>query len=231
MVNSAPSRNPANDNTLEGMLREVMPKFLQSVDDMLPARVVSYDRSTNRVVVQPMVMVLGTSGESLSRQPIPNIPVFNIGGGGFIMSFNLNPGDLGWIKASDRDISLFLQNYTEQRPNTLRKHKFSDALFFPDVMTGYSISGEDSGNCVIQNLDGTVKISLGSNSVKITAPNAIIDSDQVEVTASAVNVNAASVNLGDGGAPIARAWRCGASGRYRRIERRNVCGDNYIRRS
>lgn len=204
MINAQPSRNPANDGSLEGMLTEILPKFLQNVDDMLPAKVISYDREANRVRVQPLIQMLSTAGEVISRQPVASVPVFNIGGGGFVMSFNLQAGDLGWIKANDRDISLFLQNYEEQRPNTLRKHTFSDALFFPDVMRGYTIADEDAGNCVIQNLDGTVKISLGASSVKITAPACEVVSDSVSVSATSVNIDASVVSLGVGGQPIAR---------------------------
>ena len=77
---------------------------------------------------------------------------------------------------------------------------------FPDVMRGYNIADEDSGNCVIQNLRRNSKnIARVESSVKITAPTCdIIDSDQVEVNASTVNVNAGNVNLGQGGLPIAR---------------------------
>ena len=172
MTTDAPnSRNPADDDTLSGTMRVVLKKFLQNVDDMLPARVISHDRATNRVQVQPLISVVSTSGNSMPRGGVASVPVLNIGGGGFFVNFNLPANSLGWIKASDRDISLFLQSYSESRPNTRRLHKFSDGLFIPDVMTGYTIDGEDAQAMVIQNLSGSVKIALDDSGIRITSPS------------------------------------------------------------
>lgn len=171
-----PSQNPAELGTFQGLFKAVLRKFLQGVDDMLPARVISYDRATNRAKVQPMVALLTTGGESVSRAPVASVPVFQIGGGNFLMNFNLLPGDLGWIKANDRDISLFCQSYAEQTPNTARLHSFQDAVFFPHIMEDYVISEADAENCVLQNRNGSVKISLGGNTVTIKAPNVVIES-------------------------------------------------------
>lgn len=179
-----PSRDPANDGTLTGMLREVMGKMAQGLDDCLPATVVAFDRTSNRATVKPLVQVLTTKGETVSRAQLVSVPVFQIGGGGFILNFNLKPGDLGWIKASDRDTSLFLQSYNEQRPNTKRMHSFSDGLFFPDVMRGYTINGEDAENAVLQNLDGTCRVAIWPDRVKITAPLVVVETEVAQVIAT-----------------------------------------------
>jgi hypothetical protein len=179
MTNANPSINPADNDTLTGTFRQVFNKLMQSSDFALPAKIISFDRESNRAQVQPLISILTTSDDVVSRAQISSIPVVQSGGGGYILSFNLKEGDLGWIIASDRDISLFLQSYSEQRPNTFRKHNFSDAVFFPDVMTGYDIDSEDSENAVLQNLDGSVKISLGSDKIKIKAETIEVDGDLV----------------------------------------------------
>lgn len=166
---NTPSVNPANYRTMTGMLREVLGKFLQSTDDMLPARVISFNRSTNLAEVQVMISVITTSGERVSRAPVASVPVMQLGGGGFILDFNLQEGDLGFIKATDRDISLFLQQFVESSPNTYRMHSFEDGIFIPAPMTGYSINSEDAGNCVLQTLDGTQRVSIWTDRVKMTS--------------------------------------------------------------
>lgn len=167
--NAPPSRDPANAGSLLGMAQELLRKHLMSVDDMLPARVISYDRATNRAQVVPMIRILTTDNRQIERAQIASVPVMWPGGGGFIITFPLNPGDLGWIKANDRDISLFLQTFKTNAPNSFRLHTFQDAVFMPHPMTGYTIAGEDAGNAVIQSLDGSVKVSLGADSVKVAA--------------------------------------------------------------
>lgn len=164
-----PSRDPANEGDLLGMARQILDKFLQGVDDMLPARVVSYDRATNRAQVVPLVKVLTTDNRQITRAQIASIPVMMFGGDGFVLSFPLKKGDLGWIKANDRDISLVLQSYRDTAPNTLRKHSFQDAVFIPDVMRGVTIAGEDEGHAVLQTLDGSVKVALWPDRIKLAA--------------------------------------------------------------
>lgn len=186
--NSQPSIYPADSASLTGLFRLFMTKFLQNTDDMLPAVVVAYDRTTNRAQVQPFIKMITTQDQLVSRAQLATVPVFQFGAGGFIISNNLKPGDLGWIKANDRDISVFLQHYKESGPPTLRKHTFEDAVFFPDPMTGYTIDPTDSDNLVIQKLDGSVKISLGTDTVTITAPH-------IKFVSTTLTHN--NVNIGD----------------------------------
>ena len=189
MSNAQPSRDPANDGTLVGVFNEVLGKFLQNIDDCLPARVIAFDRATNRVSVQPLVQLLTTNNERVSRGQIQGLPVLQCGGGGFGLFFNLKAGDLGWIKANDRDISLYLQSGDETTPNTLRKHSFSDAVFIPDVVRGFTIDSEDAENAVLQNLDGSVKVSLSETSIKLA-----VGSNNFVLDASGLTINC-NVNI------------------------------------
>lgn len=192
--NNSPDIDPANNESLAGTIRFAFNKLLQSVNGMLPAKVIKYDRATNRVQVQLLIVLVTTDGYQVPRPQIASLPVLVAGGGGFMLSFPLNPGDLGWVLANDRDISLFLQTYTAQPPNTSRIMSFSDGLFIPDVMTNYTIETEDEGNAVLSSIDGTVRIVLWPDQVKITAPTTIINGD-LTVTGS-LSVTGAAETLG-----------------------------------
>lgn len=172
---SNPSRDPANDDSLLGMARQILDKFLAQIDDMLPARVVSYDREANRATVVPLVKLLTTDNRQIGRAQVASVPVMLFGGDKVALSFNLKPGDLGWIKANDRDISLILQGYKDGAPNTLRKHSFQDAVFIPDVMHGLTINAEDDEHAVLQTLDGTVRIAIWPDRVKITKDEMFVE--------------------------------------------------------
>ena len=174
MSNNNPSLNPANNNSLVGSVTFAFNKLMQNMNSMLPAKVIKYDRENNRVSVQPLINLMTTDGSQVSRAQLSSIPVFVFGGGGFRISFPLNTGDLGWILANDRDISLFLQSYKQTAPNSARIRTFSDAVFFPDVMNGLnSIAGDDAENVVIQSIDGSVSIALSTDTIDIIAPVAV----------------------------------------------------------
>lgn len=189
MSNAPPSVNPADEDSLQGVLNTVLRKFLMGVDDMLPAKVISHDRDANRVTVQPIVAMLTTDGSRVARAQLASVPVFLIGGGGHMLSFNLKPGDLGWIKASDRDISLFMQSYAEQPPNTRRLHSFEDGLFFPDAMRDFTIQNEDAENVVLQTLDGQYRVAVWADRVKVTAQESFFEVRPGQITVQALNIN------------------------------------------
>jgi Phage protein Gp138 N-terminal domain len=144
-----------------------------NLEGMIPAEVISFDRANNVAVVQPMIMRTDTDGNNYSRFNLTSIPVLSLGGGGFHISFPLAEGDIGWIMASDRDISLFLQTLKESNAPTGRLHKFEDGLFIPDVFRKYTINGSDSAAMVIQSTDGTTRISIKEGEIDIIAPSAV----------------------------------------------------------
>lgn len=183
--NYSPSIPPSARSDFSGLLQFVLTKFLQRTDDMLPAIVKSYNRATNRAQVQPMISIVSTDNTVIQRGVIASVPVLQLGGGGFVFSCPLNPGDLGWIKANDRDISLFLQTFQNTAPNTARLHTFENGMFIPDTMfKSVTINAEDAGNAVLQSLDGTVRIAIWPDKVKITAPTVEVECTTAQVNAS-----------------------------------------------
>lgn len=170
-LNLPPSRNPAINDSLAGTMRLVLTKWLQSTDDMLPAEVVAYDRATNVAQIQPLIVMVTTGNQRVARAQVASVPVLQLGGGGFVLSFPVASGDLGWIKANDRDISLFKKTLKGAAPNTQRLHDFADAMFIPDTMfRSVTVASEDSGSAVLQGLDGSVRIALAPDYLKIIAP-------------------------------------------------------------
>lgn len=179
-----PNSDQAAEGSLAGGLKDALSKWLMNIDDMLPARVISYDDAKNRAVIQPVVMVGGTDGSKISRAQVANIPVYRFGGGGFFMRFPLKAGDLGWLKANDRDISLIMQaSGGEEWPNTKRLHSFSDAMFFPDTFKQWVINGEDIDAAVWQSMDGEARISLAGSRIKLA-----IGGVSIEVSATGVAI-------------------------------------------
>lgn len=140
----------------------------------LPASIVEYDRVNNVATVQPMISWVLTDDTSRQRPQLIQIPVLSLGGGSFHINFPLKVGDLGWIKAADRDLSLFKQSLAVSIPPTSRMHDFSDSMFIPDVFRQYTIASEDANAMVIQSTDGTTKISISEGSILIAAPTKVL---------------------------------------------------------
>lgn len=199
-MSSPPNLDKANDGDFAGVMADVLQNFLRGVDDMIPAKVVSYDDATNRAVIKPLVMLGTTDGQKISRAQLSNIPVFRFGGGGFFIRFPVKPGDFGWLKATDRDMSLIMQRGgLEDWPNTLRQHSFSDGMFFPDTLKSWVIDGANADALVIQSLDGSVCVSLHSGKVKIEAADIeVVGNMSVTGTMTNNGVNIGSTHVHSG---------------------------------
>jgi len=191
--NAPPSAAPADYGSLPGLLRIFGEKMAQNLDVMLPARVIAYDRATNRATVQPLVQMVTTQGERVTRAQVPSVPVFQYAGGGFVISLPLAPGDLGWLMAADRDLSLALQTLSDAPPNTARTHSFQDGVFYPDIMRSWSLNGDDAERLVLQSTDGETRVAIGQGVVAVTtggevtvdAPSLTATVADAEITASA----------------------------------------------
>lgn len=189
-----PSKDPADEGSLGGALRSVFRKLMQGTDGMLPATVVSYDRTANVATVRPLIALLTTSGETVKRAQVAQVPVIALGGGGFVINFPLQAGDRGWIEASDRDISLFLQSGDDAAPNTLRLHSFEDGRFIPDLYAAFDVSEVAGDAMTIQSTNGAVRLELSPAGIKMTAPDVTINTDQLTVNGNVVTVGTLTNN-------------------------------------
>lgn len=149
-------------------------RFSMDFDVCLPATVISYDRDRNVAVIKPLIKVTMTDGTQNSRDEFEDIPVLSMGGGGFHINFPLKPGDLGWLYATDRDITLMLQaqaSEPEQPAMTTRFHDYAaGSIFVPDVLSNFSaISGAENG-MVIRSIDGKTQIAVFNDRIEIKTP-------------------------------------------------------------
>lgn len=202
MTLQKPNTDQAVEGDLAGTMKSVLNRWLMTVDDMLPARVVSYDDGTGFATVQPLVMVGTTGGTKVSRAAIANIKTLRLGAGGFFIRFPIKPGDLGWIKASDRDISLILQaGGGEDWPNTKRLHSFSDALFIPDTFKDWVIDGADIDALVLQSIDGSSCLAIGPDYIEMKAGGQTLRIDSAGVNHNGVNIGSTHTHAGSPTAP------------------------------
>jgi hypothetical protein len=190
---SIPADDPANDQTLVGMIRHAFRKEMMQHDKQLPARVIAVDRVNGLATVQPIVMMVSSNGQMVSRSQVASVPIYSLGHSQFVINFPLQPGDFGWIKANDRDISLYMQAQGEAAPNTNRLHSFEDGVFFPDALKNFTLSGDDAANFVIQNNSGSVKLSMSGST--LTLQTALDKSVQIVMDGASVSIKAPTINL------------------------------------
>jgi hypothetical protein len=182
-------KRPGDDESLASAMRFIQRAIGMDMENSIPARVISFNRKLNTATVQPMIVttLLDPKGGSTIQKPrdhIPDIPVLSLGAGNYHISFPINEGDLGWLHANDRDITVYLQSLQQSAAGREGpSHSFSDGLFIPDVLRQYVINPEDDGAMVIQSTDGLSRISIRQDNIKITTPiRVLLDTPLVETT-------------------------------------------------
>lgn len=173
-----PEFNRANQGSLMGLITQALAVFERNFDSCLPATVVSYDRANHVATVTPTIKKVGTDGTLIDRGTF-KVPVWSYGGGGLAITFPLVAGSKGWIKANDRDISLYSASNQPGAPNTKRMHSFEDGTFYPDI--GAPVTGADAGAVCIQTTDGHYKISIFSDKVLMTSPIGTIEMNNAHI--------------------------------------------------
>lgn len=161
ITKTLPSNNPADTDTLDGLNNFFADKISQNIKKVIPGIVQSYNRNTNRAVIKPAITGVATQGQKVSKEPLSNIPVLTLGGGGIVLSFPVKAGDTGWLIAADRNISIFKQNLAESAPNDFRKHQYEDSFFIPDKINDINIT--DADTFYIQTLTGATSFNLKEN--------------------------------------------------------------------
>lgn len=164
------------------VIRQAISQHMRdNVDDMLPATVVSYNAATNRAVVRPLSVMVDSAGRQIEREPIGDIPVYRYGGGGFVVTLPVQPGDFGWLKASDRDITHNLTTTgTQARPQTGRTHSFSDGMFYPD--TAANVPGASGSEMSMRSISGGSKLDIGSSNIGLDSSNIGLTSSTMTAT-------------------------------------------------
>lgn len=169
------SQSSGDSESMVATIVEILRQHDFRVDNLLPAIFQNFDRTINQATVMPLIQVVTTDDKNLSRKMVAQVPVLSLGGGGFHVSFPIKKGDLCWIWANDRDISLFKQALIESPPNSKRSHRFEDGMVIPDVFRKYTMNSEDSTAMVIQSTDGTTRIAIDTGgNIRITAPTKVL---------------------------------------------------------
>lgn len=186
---SIPSYNPADIQSRAGLLEFFGNKLKSTIQKVTPARIVSYDRVTNRAVVQILALNITSTGEKLEAKSIPNIPVLILSGGGFKLSFPVAANQLGWLIASDVDISTFKSQQDTFTPASYRQHQYEDAFFIPASITGVTAAEGEEAAVILTSDDGASKITLQNGQAVITASSTVINGN--------LTVNGSITAIGD----------------------------------
>ena len=166
------------ENLLPDLVREILAATKRSLEVSIPC-IVTKVISRTKVDVKPLIKIVAKDGTSIDRAIIEGLPVATFGAGNKFISFPVAVGNIGYLDACDRDISLFLQSYGNVEPPT--NH----------IMTNITVAEEDATAMVIQTRNGAVKIAVDNDEIRIKNNDAsvVMGVDSINVVTSSVAIN------------------------------------------
>jgi Phage protein Gp138 N-terminal domain len=155
--------------------REAMNLLSNMLRVALPCRVVSFDAVRQVVTVQPTITeVVRNNGVQtiMSLPQLADVPVLQLGGGGFSIAFPIQPGDEALVVFGDMCMDSWWQSGgINNNQIERRRHDLSDGFAIvglrsqPRRLLNYSVS-----QCQLRSDDGTVEITMDPTQVTIKGP-------------------------------------------------------------
>ena len=112
----------------EEVIQELIELEMLEVNTCMPARVISYDASTQTCTVQPAFKRTTTAGVVTNRAEIEDVPVIFSRSGAFGFTIPIMVGDSVLLLFSQRSMDDWIDNGGEVELTDFRRHDFTDAI-------------------------------------------------------------------------------------------------------
>ena len=165
----------SRNSTLQDLLARFRSSIVADLHTSLPGEIIRYDSNTQKADVRPLVKERYTdeSGATQARDlpVIPAVPVKFPGGGGYRMTFPMDPGDTGLIVFCEASLDKWLVSGGAVDPADDRHHDLTDAVFIPGLRDfGHPLGSAPTDRATFGKDDGLQihispsLVTVGSNS-------------------------------------------------------------------
>lgn len=157
-------------------IRLTVREMLKMVHTGLPGRVVSFDAAKQTAKVQPAIKRIWI-GDDEGDEPVeaalpecPDVPVHFPGGGGYVLTFPVAPGDDCLLVFAERAIDFWWEKGGVQKPSEFRMHDLSDGFAFvgfrpkPNAVAGFATDA-----CELRRVDGSALVRVDAGQVWLGA--------------------------------------------------------------
>lgn len=178
----------------------------------LPGRIVSFNSKLQTVVVEPMVSAENEDGSMRPLPPAADVPLFQLGGGDFVITLEPKKGDPCLLLVADRCIDVWYELAENAIPGDFRQNDLSDCfclvgfrpkpLKITNWMEGVTIRKVDGSHFI--NINNAGKVSIKAIAVDLldtptlNAPNTEAKFKEVNIGGVKMSKHRHQEN-GDGG--------------------------------
>lgn len=207
------ARNP----TIADVVSQAVAEDRSQVRTLVPAQVVAYNPATATASVSSVRLSRDVKGIPIDPVVIPDRPVIWPRGGGYVISWDLLPGDTVALVCADREMDGFLYGApgSPALPQRSRMHSLADAVVLPGLsrVTDPSPAPRVPGTMYIGSETGP-SITISAAGVSLGAPvttDAVVLANLLQAALLTI-VTAAPTVQTDGGAAFKAGLLGGLAG-------------------
>ena len=176
--------------------------ILQRLVHVLPGRIESYDASTQKCAVQPLLREVFPAS-TITLPKLTDVPVVWPRGGGAFITLPLAKGDTVAIHISGRSLDKWLTEGGEVTPDDTRKFSIGDAVVYPglvpfsanvDAHASNVVVGFESGGQIHVKSNGDVALGSESPTDFVALASKVLD--ELNKISTAYNTHTHQVPLG-----------------------------------
>lgn len=173
--------------TLSSNINNLLDYLKVKLEVCIPAIVYSVDRKKSMVIVELAPNTVFADGKTQKRGLV-KVPIIVNSGGGYMINYPIEKGDVGWVIAGDRDTTGYREDNSQTyNLKSIGNHSYSYGFFIPDVYSNvnktFKLTEEDEDKLVIQTLNGNTKIRLSKDGViDIICPDTLNIIGDIKVT-------------------------------------------------
>jgi hypothetical protein len=157
----------------------------------LPGQIDSYDPSSGKATVQPLLREKYADGDVVEPPPIPNVPVVFPRTAAASITLPIARGDGVLLLFCQRSMDTWLSSGGVANPDDIRMHSLSDAIAIPGLVP-FSIGGTGETDLVIRRGNAVFKIQSGGKIAFGTSVVELLD----EITKAFDEINTLSTIWG-----------------------------------
>lgn len=174
-------RNPDSTATLSTVIQAAIHSALRDLHTSMPGIVQSFDNETQTASVQPAIKRVFRKEEEDTEILVPvdlplciNVPVIFPRGGGFSLTFPVQPGDECLLVFCERSYDYWHESGGVQSPGARRFHSLSDAVAHVGLSsTPNKIPNFYTDGISLSKDDGTAKIEITGGEIAVTTDTII----------------------------------------------------------
>lgn len=194
---NTPYFNTTAQNNPELFFEELLENFQRKINVCIPCKIIRYDRVKHEADMKVLCNWKLQNGNVVEGCHLYRITIQRMMAGGMLIEFPIECGDTGWLFSCDFDAYDVKRERSARLPSSEEPNSFKSGVWIPDQfgdpnrasntdLKGTKIADEDRTRLVIQNKDGTHKVSIGDNSTKISGNSVEIEAKSVRVKADSI---------------------------------------------